>query len=394
MLKHKPIIVLDMPGHPFQYELAKNLSLSQESKIIHIHNPKQLGPKSQFENSKNFQVETVSKTISRNHFVRVWDEIVFACLLISKISKLKPQSVLSSNNPIISQFFLWIYCWIFNIKFVYWLQDIYGIAIKKILTKQKNILAIPVSSIFHFIEFFILKRSNHIVTISPDFDQVLLNEKVDKSKITCIPNWAPLNDIPVVDKKNAFTEEHNIYNSFNILYSGTLGFKHNPDVLINLAEYIISNDLEIKMVIASQGPTIDYVKKESAKRGCDSAILFLPFQDFDIFPQVLASADISLVMLEDEAGEFCVPSKLLSILCSKRIPIVYVPKNNLSAKIVTDNKCGFNVSSEKELFNQITEIYLNKSKYNYIQENARKYAEENFRIDEITEKFNKILSSK
>ena len=99
-------------------------------------------------------------------------------------------------------------------------------------------------------------------------------------------------------------------------------------------------------------------------------------------------------MLEDEAGEFCVPSKLLSILCSKRIPIVYVPKNNLSAKIVTDNKCGFNVSSEKELFNQITEIYLNKSKYNYIQENARKYAEENFRIDEITEKFNKILSSK
>ena len=220
-----------------------------------------------------------------------------------------------------------------------------------------------------------------------------MKEKVDKEKISCIPNWAPLNDIPVLDKKNKFSIEHNIESSFNILYSGTLGFKHNPDVLINLAEFVIKNNLDMKIVIVSQGPTLDYVKKESSKRNCDNVILFLPFQDFDIFPQVLASADISLVMLENDAGEFCVPSKLLSILCSKRIPIVYVPKNNLSARIVTNNKCGFNVSSQEELFNQAREIYLNQSKYSYVSENAREYAEKNFRIDKITEKFFQILSS-
>ncbi len=76
--------------------------------------------------------------------------MIFSFLLVQKIASLNPRSILSSNNPIIPQFFLWLYCKINNVKFIYWLQDIYGIAVKKILKRQKNILAKPVSSFFHF----------------------------------------------------------------------------------------------------------------------------------------------------------------------------------------------------------------------------------------------------
>lgn len=387
----KPIIILDCPGHPFQYELAKKISVDQKNFVIHIHNPSQLGPKSNFEDSNNFKIETVNKKISRNHFIRLFDELVFSFLLIKKIASLNPKSILSSNNPIIPQFFLWLYCQINNVKFTYWLQDIYGIAVSKILNRQKNILAKPVSTFFHFLEFFILKRSDHIVTISPDFDNILIDKGVNVNNISCIPNWAPIEDLPVLDKENEFSIKNQINKSFNIIYSGTLGFKHNPDVLISISQFITDNDLDIKLVIISEGPTVEYVKKQIIEKDLSDTILFLPFQDFDIFPQVLAAADISLVMLEKDAGEFCVPSKLLSILCSKRIPLIFVPKENLSARIVNKNNCGVSVENESQLLDAVTDIYNNYENYTNMKNNARDYAEDNFKIDEISKKFLKII---
>ena len=132
------------------------------------------------------------------------------------------------------------------------------------------------------------------------------------------------------------------------------------------------------------------MKKQSKKNKLQN-IIFLPFQNFDIFPEVLATADISLVMLEKSAGQFSVPSKLLSILCSGRIPIVYVSSSNLSARIVTNHKCGFSVDSNKELNEMVQLIYENFSSYQYIADNARTYAEKNFDINIIAEKFKKII---
>ncbi len=387
----KSIIILDCPGHPFQYELAKKISVDQKDFVIHIHNPSQLGPKSNFEDSNNFKIETVNKKISRNHFIRLFDELVFSFLLIKKIVSLNPKSILSSNNPIIPQFFLWLYCQINNVKFTYWLQDIYGIAVSKILNRQKNILAKPVSAFFHFLEFFILKRSNHVITISPDFDNILIDKGVNVNNISCIPNWAPIEDLPVLDKENEFSIKNQINKSFNIIYSGTLGFKHNPDVLISISQFITDNDLDIKLVIISEGPTVEYVKKQIIEKDLLDTIIFLPFQDFDIFPQVLAAADISLVMLEKDAGEFCVPSKLLSILCSKRIPLIFVPKENLSARIVSKNNCGVSVENESQLLDAVTDIYNNYENYTNMKNNARDYAEDNFKIDQISKKFLKII---
>ena len=135
---------------------------------------------------------------------------------------------------------------------------------------------------------------------------------------------------------------------------------------------------------------VDYIKSESKKNKLNN-IIFLPFQDFNIFPEVLASADVSLVMLEKSAGQFSVPSKLLSILCSGRIPILHVSKNNLSSRIVINNNCGFSLDNQSELNNRILDIYQNKDQYSQIALNARKYAEENFDIKIISKKFLDII---
>lgn len=390
MTKKTKVVVFDFPGHPFQYELSEKLSLFDNFNIYHLYNAKQLGPKSSFKKKNNLSVIQVNKSFSKNFYIRFFDEIFYSFLISYQIIKIRPNSIISSNCPLIPQFFIYLLCNVLNVKFIFWLQDIISIAAKEILKKQKNFFQKIVSSIFFKIEFFILRNSDHVITISDDFDEILIEHGVKNDNITCIPNWAPLKDIPQKKKINSFSTKYNLENSFNILYSGTLGFKHNPDVIIELSKFMINNKINAKIVMISEGPAIEYLKSESKKNNLQN-IVFLPFQDFNIFPDVLASADISLVMLEKSAGQFSVPSKLLSILCSGRIPLVYVSKNNLSARIVTNHECGFSVDSNKELNEMVQSIYKNFSNYQYIAENARSYAEKNFDIDIISEKFRKII---
>ncbi len=391
MAKEGLIAILDFPGHPFQFELSQHLAKVSGHKVSHFYNPKQLGPKSFFKNEKNLKVVQVPKKFSKNNFVRLFDEIIYGVLIVSSLIKYKPKYIISSNMPLIPQFFILCFSKAYNVKFVFWLQDIISIAAKSILKKQNNILSNIVGKFFHFLEFYILKRSNHIITISNDFNDILIDKGIPSHKISCIPNWAPLDDMPIISKNNDFAKKHNLNNTYNILYSGTLGFKHNPDVLLNLSRFLIKKKIDANILIVSEGAAVEYLKEQSAKFNI-SNISFLPFQDFKIFPQVLATADLSLVMLEDDAGQFSVPSKLLSILCSKRIPICYVPSENLASKIVIDNDCGFHVKNQDDLNNTVEKVFSNKDKYLYKSHNARKYAEQNFNISLISEKVLRILN--
>ena len=121
-------------------------------------------------------------------------------------------------------------------------------------------------------------------------------------------------------------------------------------------------------------------------------MVFLPFQDFNLFPQVLASAELSLVFLESDSSEFCVPSKFLSIICAGRIPIVNVDKKNLVAKIINENRCGIVVDNEHELYIQIEDLINNYDKFKYLADNGVFYAKNNFDIEKIASRFEEIIS--
>ena len=391
-IKGQKIVVFDFPGHPFQYDLSRKLSEIENCRVYHLYNPKQLGPKSSFHNSEFLKVITVPKYFSKNHFVRLKDEFVYGFLIFSKIYRINPDVIISSNMPLIPQSFFLLYSKIFGKQFIFWLQDIISIAAAKILKKQKNILSSIVGRFFNILEFFLLRNSDHIVTISKDFDTILTNSGIIKKNITCIPNWAPINDIPVLPKENSFSKKHNLNHSFNILYSGTMGFKHNPDVLYDLGVFLDKFKIDAKVVVVTEGDAVEYLKNKVKNSNLDN-FKFLPFQDFDIFPEVLATADISLVMLEEEAGEFCVPSKLLSILCSKRIPLLFLSEKNLASRIVLENECGLHVNNQDDLNKAIQSVYNNIEQYDFMRENTLKYAKNYFNIDKITDQFLTIIKN-
>ena len=174
----------------------------------------------------------------------------------------------------------------------------------------------------------ILKKSDAIVSICDQFNDVLDSWDIKANKYV-VPNWAPIKEIPILDKNHDWLSTYNLDGKFVCLYSGTMGMKHNPDVILDAAKSL--NDVkDIIFVVISEGEGANYLKDQSKKYNLNN-ILILPFQKFSDLPMIFSSSDVLITVLEDDAGMFSVPSKLWSYYCSGKPNILSVPSNNLTS---------------------------------------------------------------
>ncbi len=207
--------------------------------------------------------------------------------------------------------------------FIFWLQDIISVAMEKILGRRGYVYRL-VSKYYGLRERRALRRSDAIVAISDDFLPILRRWRIDPARISIIPNWAPIGDIPVGHKRNDWSRKYGVESGRLIVYAGTLGFKHSPRKLVDLAE-AIKRHPDTRILVASEGAGAEYLKAEIGQRGLTN-LQVIPFQPMEQFPDMLASADALVVLIERDAGVFSVPSKLLSYLCAKRAVLLSVPR--------------------------------------------------------------------
>ena len=97
-----------------------------------------------------------------------------------------------------------------------------------------------------------LRDSDHVVVIAEDFQPIIEGWGVSQDKITVIPNWAALDEMPVRTKINHWSLESKLDNKFCFLYTGSMGLKHNPALLLQLAKHYEENEA-ICIVVISEG---------------------------------------------------------------------------------------------------------------------------------------------
>ncbi|MCJ7626345.1 MAG: glycosyltransferase family 4 protein [Anaerolineaceae bacterium] len=246
---------------------------------------------------------------------------------------------------------------------------------------------------YEWLEQTLLKKSDHIVLITDGFQPIMEKWGISITETTVIPNWAPIENLSPKPKDNQWSREHQLTDQFCFMYTGTLGMKHNPGLLVDLAVQY-QNKEQVIVVVISEGPGAEWLQKEKQEKGLENLILF-PYQPFDRLPLVMGTADVLLALLEPDAGVFSVPSKVLSYLCAQRPILLAVPRENLAAQIVESNLVGFVVPpNDNELFikNSI-KLFEDKELRDKCAKNGRVYAERNFDIDQITDKFEKIFNN-
>jgi glycosyltransferase involved in cell wall biosynthesis len=387
----------DFSGHPFQVQLSRELA-SRGHEVVHWHCPSYVTGKGAVESSAadppTFRLQPIPLTRAFSKYSmrrRLQQERAYGRALSAAAAAFAPDVLVSSNNPLLSQQVLLRTCERLGLPFVFWQQDIYSVAMARVAKSRYPLLGSMMGRYLLRLEASMLRRSAKVVAISEDFLPVLRSWGVHDENVVVIENWAPLDDLPMAPRDNAWARERELVGSRVFLYSGTLGVKHNPEMLVELAEQYRGTDTRV--VVLSEGLGADFLRRASAQRGLDN-LAVLPFQPFQQLPMVFASADVLVAILDAPAGSYSVPSKVLSYHCAGRPILAALPQDNLAARVVDRAKSGIVVdpSSTVAFVSGARRLLEDEELRLRCGENARTFAETAFDIDQIADRFEAIFA--
>jgi len=393
------ILLYDNSGHPFQVQLSRALAM-RGYQVLHIYSAAFQTPKGKLvktnEDPKTFFIKglKLSSPFKKYSFLKRWiQENQFGKLVVNEIKNYNPDVLIASNVPLDTLKHVQSYCAKNRIRLVFWVQDFYGIAIKNILKKKLSVLGSLIGNYYIRLEANLLNKSDFIVLITHHFIDVLKQMSVKNKKFTVIPNWAPLDELSVVNKKNDWSISNNLEDKFCFMYTGTLGLKHRPELLLNLAVQF-QNYPDVIVVVISEGLGADWLSKKKEEYSLKN-LLIMNFQPYELLSSIMGSADVLISILEKDAGIYSVPSKILSYMCASRPLLLSVPKENLASIIVKESDCGIVTGPANQ--NEFIEAAMNLYKDSQMRinkgRNARNYAAEHFQINSITKKFIDIINN-
>ena len=186
------------------------------------------------------------------------------------------------------------------------------------------------------------RRAKSVVVIAESFRSA--PPVADRPQGHRDPQLGPLDEIYPVNRKNDWAVEHSLDDTKTLLYSGTLGLKHNPALLVRLADRS-STGQPVRLAVVNEGPAAGVLRVEAERLGVP--LTLLPFQPYERLPEVLGSGDILVVLLKQDAGAFSVPSKTLSYLCAGRPILGLMPAENLASELVLEAE-GFVLTPSEE----------------------------------------------
>ncbi len=395
-------IVHDYAGHPFQVQLSRELARRGHS-VVHAYAGGLLTPRGSLARTPGDPASFESAEVAMNphyrrdkyKFIRRRKmEVEYGNEISALIRRKKPDCVISANTPTEPQMKIAQTCAELGIRFVPWIQDFYSVAVAKLAAKKLPVIGSIIAAWYRRLEIQTLGKAAAVVSITDDFLPMLREFGVPRERIVTIPNWAPLDELPLQPRKNAWSAAQGFDGKFVYLYSGTLAMKHNPDLLKQLALKFRHDDA-VRVVVISEGPGSEWLAEQKKSPGLENLVL-VPFQPFDVMPFVMGSADVLIAILEPDAGIFSVPSKVLSYHCAGRPLLAGMPSQNLAARIITENRTGFCTAPDDiDGFIKAGEtLYKDAALRQDCGSRARKYAEDNFDIAKIANKFEDCLQGR
>ena len=384
------ICVHDFVGHPFQLDLSRELA-SRGHAVTHFYSEAVEAPKTTLDGDEasGLEILSVDRGLTFEKYLpfqRARDEQRYGSRLMQMVKEFGPEVVLSSNAPLLAQRRLLRPDREFAM--VHWWQDIQSRAAQD---RFGGTLLAPAAWVLTAVEKKIARRSDGVVAIADSFKDVSADWGVPGERLTVIPNWAPIQEMPQRPRGNEWARRHGLGDRPTFLYSGTLGLKHNPELLAGLAEELGD---EADVVVVSQGLGADYLREAKEARNLDGLTL-LPYQPFEELPDVFGTGDVLLAILEPAAGAFSVPSKVLSYLCAGRATLLAVPEENLAAQTVLQAGAGLVVDPrDGTAFVQAARKLLDDpAEREAMGRRARGYAEETFDISQIADRFEKVFEA-
>ena len=389
----------DFAGHPFQAQLSRALA-KRGYEVSHSFSAQYVSGKGALErrpdDPNNLRFSPITVATDFNKYApaqRLKFELLYSRALARALSVNPPDVAILCNIPLIAHRRVTACLRKAKIPWVYWHQDICSAAMgQELMQRLPRPVAAPAARYLVSLEKYCLQRAAVVVPIDSGFSDTYRMWGAQDVRPRVIPNWAPLDEIMPMTRENAWAQRNGLpVGRTRLLYSGTLGRKHNPMLLLDLLDKLERNGVAADLTVVSEGDGADLVRQHAMHR---DDVRVLPFQTAAALPEVLASADFLVAILEPGAANYSVPSKVLSYLAAGRPIVGLMPEGNAASVALRD--AGSFVappadSGVSAAANWIGRTSSDGTAHRIIAESARSYAEELFGIEQITDQFESVI---
>lgn len=394
------VVVHDYSGHPGQVQLSRALA-ERGHVVAHQHCPSYVTGKGGVgRRPGDAPTITFEDVPMRGAFrryapiTRVLQEVLYGFTAARAIRRIRPDVAVLCNIPLIAHAIACSLLVLSRIPQVFWQQDVYSEAITQTARRRLGRAGLAIGWIARRLEMLVAWLSARIVCIAPAFKDELSSWRVPAEKVAVIPNWGPLDDIRPRSKDNPWARRHGLADREIVLYSGTLGLKHDPSVLLVIAEWMRDERSDARLVVVSEGRGRQWLEEqEVVRRGLPQLLLF-DFQPYEDLPDMLGAADLVLAVLDAGASRFSVPSKVLTYLCAGRPVVGIMPESNFIAKVIAAGPGAVVPPGDaRQARDEVSRLLTQPEERRSRAAQARAYAEENFSIDQLVGRFEVVLNS-
>jgi len=386
------VVVHDFAGHPFQIELSRELA-GRGFRVDHQYSPTNVTGHGEMRRRPDDPAGlTVTEIALRRPFaryrpvVRVVQEVEYAVKAARAIRRFGPDVVLMCNLSLLANVLLVTLLKSRGTPYVFWHQDVYSHGVR---TTAENSLRPGVASVVarvaEAMERSVVTGAQHVVAIAESFTEVYRRWGLEFDEYTVIPNWAPIDDLPLVDPRPAARRRH------VLVYSGTLGLKHDPGILLDLARSPELSDTTL--VVVSEGKGRDWLEAR-LDQVAEERLQLRDYVTFAELPELLGSADVLICILEPAASRFSVPSKVLTYLCAGRPVVAVMDPSNSAAALLRDHDAGVVVGHDAiaTLPVRLRALLDDPRERVRLGRRARDLAERTFDKAAVADRFEKVLS--
>ena len=249
----------------------------------------------------------------------------------------------------------WLCHLITRAPFVVLIYDLYpDIAVSLKVVEESH----PLVRVWRFLQAATLEAACEVIVLSTTMRDRLRAVYPDvETPIAVIPSWADPGRIrPIAKDDNWFVKRHELHDRFTVIYSGNQGRCHDLDTLLEAAAHL-RHEPAIRFLIIGAGAQHAHLLHKAAKLGLDQ-LQFLPYQDADAVPAMLAAADLAVVSLREEAEGQVAPSKLYGHLAAGSPLAVICGSQSYLCREIEQGGCGasFRSGASQELAAFIREL--------------------------------------
>ncbi|KAF3886802.1 MULTISPECIES: glycosyltransferase family 4 protein [Nostocales] len=295
------------------------------------------------------------------------------------ISGWQPDVILLTVPPLLISLPAILLGWIYNCPIILNVQDILPEAAIRVGLIENKLMIRALEAL----EKFAYRYSHRISVIADGFRENLINKGVPSRKISCIPNWVNVNFIrPLPKQRNVFRATYQLEDKFVVLYSGNIALTQGLETVIEAATSL-RHIPEIVFIIAGESKALQRLRKYCHSCGADN-VLLIPLVTREKLPEMLAAADLGLVVQKRNVISFNMPSKIPLLLASGRPILASVPASGTAARAVRKSGGGIVIAPEspRAMASAVLELYKNPEKVAQLGKQGRQFAIEHYSFEQ------------